>query len=99
MHQQAPGVMSTLSIRVLCKQEEEGNAEVWEAALGCLLQMCFRDGGVVESAVHGLPPATARGLLHSCRTFGWCDGRPRRSTCSSSCPAEWLLASPSPQLI
>lgn len=52
-------------------QEDETSGEVWDAALGCLLHMCCRDGGVVASAVRGLPPATARGLLHCCRTFGW----------------------------
>lgn len=50
---------------------------MWEAALGCLLHMCCRDGAVAQPDVRGLPPATARGLLHCCREHGWC-GHARR---------------------
>lgn len=53
------------------QQGDEGSSEVWDAALGCLLHMTCRDGSVVASAVRGLPPATARGLLQCCQTLGW----------------------------
>ncbi len=59
-------------------QGGESSGEVWEAALGCLLHMCCRDGAVAQPDVCGLPPATARALLHCCREHGWC-GHARRT--------------------
>lgn len=44
---------------------------VWQAALGCLLQLTTQSGHWVAASLSQLPPAAAAALLDACVTFHW----------------------------
>lgn len=52
-------------------QEEEIEECVWQAALGCTLQLTSHEGLFVVPWVEALPLRAMSGLLRACVSFSW----------------------------
>ncbi|GAX77605.1 hypothetical protein CEUSTIGMA_g5049.t1 [Chlamydomonas eustigma] len=55
---------------VLCETEEI-EEDVWQAGLGCMLQLTTHQGFFVTAWVEALPLRAMSGLLRACVTFNW----------------------------
>ena len=56
---------------LLNKQKGEADEGVWQAALGCLLQLTTHGGYFVSAWVRHMPLQALAGLLRACITFNW----------------------------
>ena len=54
-----------------CLQKQGMEKKLWAAALGCLCQLCMRQGVFMQQHVKALSPGAAMGLLNACTRHHW----------------------------